>query len=198
MISLLWVLCFISSQDASSDSLDYGDVYLVESAERTSPRYFFSVNYAGDLSNSFLELDGLTAQAQFKIWKYLSTGAFGHYLWPRLSNAGRQLNALEDIDIHADFSRPEFGYFSLTELQLMIGKWNLFNSFPLQVDLLFGGGAGVLHKRETYHGPREATFSYLWAVEQRFQFFEQAGLNVALFGHTGGTFLQAGVHASFY
>ncbi|MDB5039051.1 MAG: hypothetical protein JWQ35_2579 [Bacteriovoracaceae bacterium] len=181
----------------SSDPFDYGNVYLAETRDRELPRFHLGVGYAFNISNSYLNLDSLTGTAQVRVWKYVSTGLFGQVTQSELSAAGSQLRQLEKVDLHAQIPTPRWGLFSLSYLQFMLGRWNVLNLMPLESELLFGGGAGVLNRGKDTNGPTENKFSYLWSVEHRFLFCERAGIFVSLFGVLHSTYLQSGIHIRF-
>jgi hypothetical protein len=199
---LLFGLIFVAGKiQAEEPNLDYGDIYFQETAEREFPRFHLSAGYGAGVSNSFLDMHSVVGTAQFRVWKYFSTGIFGQAIKSRYSDAGAALDNLSQVDILADVETPLWGVFSLSYLELMIGKWNVLNLFPLEVDLLVGGGAGSLRKQGSINGAAASSISYLWSVEQRLRFLStetsSAGLVLSLFGHRGGVFLQSGLSYSF-
>lgn len=178
----------------------YGDIYLAETAGYELPFFNLKAGYAADISNSFLDMHSFFIGAQMRVWKYLSAGLLGHLITSDYSTPGKQLRNLEEVDIDAQITRPKWGIFSHSSLQLMLGQWNVMNLFPLKVDLLIGGGVGFIAKELT-HGPKTYEASYLWTVEQELQFIRTeavaGGLFVSVFGHTGGVFIGTGLQFGF-
>lgn len=179
------------------DPLTYGDVYFEETRALELPRYYFSLGYARDLSSTFLDLDSVSGQAQFKIWRFFSTGIFAQWMHSRLTSSGKTLDELRDVDIEFNLSVPRWGVFSLSSMQLMLGKWNVLNLFPIQVDLIIGGGAGLLRREKRLDGRDVNQWSYLWNIEQRVGLSEHFGILVSFFGHRGAAFVQPAISASF-
>lgn len=193
----MFLTTVVSLLVAVSDAApEYGEVYIVENAERQTPRLHLSVNYASGVSNSFLYLNSITANAQFRLWKFLSTGVMGQVIKSELNDAGDQLDRLNQSGFIVNVPSPRWGIFSHSQLDLILGKWNVFNLLPLQVDLLVGGGVGVLQKRDDLNGASHSEISYLWSVEQRTQIYESVGLTFSAFGHLGGVYLGAGLFAN--
>ena len=177
--------------------MPYGEVYLEETSSRILPQIELSAGYAGNITNSFMHLHSMVGGAQYRVWKYISTGILGQYTFGTLSQSGEQIKKLEGIDIRTSMPHPEWGLFSQSQVQLMLGQWNVMNLMPLQVDLLLGGGIGMLRTRKDLNGAKKFEASHLWSVEQRLRFWEDAGILVSLFGHRGGVFLQTGLHVGF-
>ncbi|MBN8556015.1 MAG: hypothetical protein J0L93_11260 [Deltaproteobacteria bacterium] len=195
-------LLFLSLLSAPTEpQLDYGDVYFQETQSRQAPFLHLSLGYGAGLSNSFLHMDSVVGTAQMRVWKYLSTGILGQVIRSQYTDAGRALDSLSRVDILADVPTPLWGIFSLSYLQLMIGKWNVLNLFPLEVDLLLGGGAGTTRKQGSINSAARSYFSYLWSVEQRLRFLSSQnsslGLTISVFGHRDGVFLQPALSYSF-
>lgn len=185
-----------ASEESAERPITYGDIFFEETQDREAPRIHLNVGYAQDVTNSFLDLHSIVTEAQVRVWKYFSTGLMGHWMSPAFSAAGSQFRSLRPL-FYAEMATPQWGIFSLTQLNLMIGQWNILNWMPLRVDLVVGGGFGYTQIRPDYDSKSEGKFSYLWSVEQRFQFFENAGLFASIFGHRGGLFLGTGINASF-
>ncbi len=197
MFGLLFSTLLMIVAEPLPSGLDYGEVYLEETASLDTPRFYLSSGYAGNISNSFLRMRSFVGNAQLRVWKYLSTGVFGHWIDAVYSSAGKQIRDLNEVSIVANVPKPEWGLFSHSQLQFMLGQWNVMNLFPLRVDLLAGGGGGMIQERNSFDAPSKNKFSYLWSVEQRFQFFDRFGAQVALFGHYGGIFLGGGITFCF-
>ena len=195
-------LLFLSLLGATSEpQLNYGEVYFQETQSRQAPFLYLSAGYGAGLSNSFLHMDSLVGTAQMRLWKYFSTGVLGQVIRSEYTDSGAALADLNQVDILADIPTPLWGLFSLSYLQLMIGKWNVLNLFPLEVDLLIGGGVGTTRKQGSINSAAHSYFSYLWSVEQRLRFFSSQnsslGLAVSVFGHRDGVFLQPALSYSF-
>lgn len=189
----IFCLNFISVE---SQDPDYGQVYFEESSARKAPRFHLGLGYARSISNSFLDLDSVALETEFRIWKYFSTGIFGQIIHSDESSAGDQLHRLDVVDIHTQIPEPRWGLFSLSYLQLMVGEWNLLNIAPVRADLLLGGGGGFLQKRNDSNAPSYLQLSYLWSAEQRIRFSKNFGFFISILGHDGGTFLATGLHYS--
>lgn len=181
---------------APESNLQYGDAYLEDPQSRELPKFSASVGYGIDLNDSFSDLHSLVGSGQFRIWKYLSTGAFVQYAFPQLSSAGSQLKGLEP-GLKVEIPQIQWAAFSLTQLSFLLGSWNMMNLFPLRADFMIGGGAGLMNSKSDVNQDSKYSFSYLWTVEQRFRIYEKAGIFFSLFGNTGGTFISVGAHSSF-
>src|SRR5438094_286492 len=121
MRTWLWFLGFILSESVEANELkepEYGQAYLADYAARILPRVHFGVAYATDISNSFMNADCIAANAQVRIWKYISSGFFGEIAHTSLTSAGKQVRDLEKIDFHAQIPELRWGLFSLSSLQL--------------------------------------------------------------------------------
>lgn len=180
---------------ANETRLNYGEVFLEDSTGRELPRFSGSLGYGIDLNDSFSDLHSLVGQGQVRIWKYVSTGLLFQYAFPQLSSAGRRLKDLEPA-LRVRVPQMKWGFFSVTELQFLLGSWNIMNLFQLHADLMIGGGAGLLNSREDTTASGKNSASYIWIVEQRFRVFENAGLYFSVFGNTGGAFISAGIAAN--
>lgn len=185
LLSFLFIL-----YTPSEEPLTYGEVYFEETSSIELPQWYFSLGYARDLSSTFLDLNSVTTNAQFRIWKYLSTGIMAQWIHSELTGSGNTLAKLEDVDIQFDISIPRWGVYSLSSLQLMVGKWNVLNLFPIQVDLIIGGGAGILRRKKRLDSREINQWTYLWAVEQRVGFSKNWGLLLSFFGHRGAVFIH--------
>jgi len=190
-----------ASPEADSESIEalrYGEVFFLETQEMSLPRFSLSVGYAKDLNNSFLDLHGFAGSAQIRLWKYLSTGIFGQWIHSDLTGTGQELSRLQDqADILFDTMIPRWGVFSLTQLQFMVGKWNVLNILPIQVDLLVGAGAGIVERESRLSAVSELRGSYLWSVEQRVYLFDHVGVHVSFFGHRDAVFIHPGMVVRF-
>jgi hypothetical protein len=187
----------VSAETPTSD-LDYGDVYFEESKGRELPLVYFGLGYATGVSNSFLDLHSVMGNAQIRVWKYISTGILGQVIRADYSEAGDQINRLNQSGFVVHYPTPRWGVFSHSQMDLMLGKWNVLNLTAIQVDLLIGGGAGLLQKQNEFEGPSHGEATYLWSIEQRIQFNERFGLSVSGFGHGGGIYFQAGLFSNFF
>lgn len=193
MISFLLISALLGAPETLPPEYE---LYVEETSPRILPLLTTSVGYAIDLNDSFSDLHSIVGEAQIRVWKYLSTGIFYQHIFPQLSSAGSRLKALEPT-LKVSVGQPLWGVFSLTQLQLILGQWNVMNLFPLQADFMIGGGLGMLNRRSDISADAKNSLSYLWSVEQRFRIFNHAGIFVSLFGHTGSSFLSVGANASF-
>lgn len=199
MISAVFALGLtLAVQDDLPADLDYGDVFFEESQIRELSLLNLGVGYAAGVSNSFLNLHSIMMNGQVRVWKYLSTGLMGQFVQARLSEAGDEVARLNDAGFIVHYPTPRWGVFSHSQMDFMLGKWNILNLTAIQVDFLIGGGLGLVRKAEDYDGPAKNKLSYLWSIEQRIAFHERAGLSLSGFGHVGGIFLQAGIFANLF
>jgi len=180
----------------AAEEPSYGEIFVEDTTSRELPLVSTSVSYALDLNDSFSDLHSLVVEGQMRVWKYLSSGIMYQYVFPQLSSAGSRLKALEPT-LSVSVGQLQWAVFSLTQLQFILGEWNVMNVFPLQAELLIGGGTGLTHKRPDTDEDGKNSFSYLWSIEQRFRIIQNAGISASLFGNTGGTFLSVGAHARF-
>jgi hypothetical protein len=181
-----------------SEEITYGEVYLQETGALKLPRFSFSVGYAKDLNHNYLNLNSISLNAQYRLWKYWSAGVFGQWMHSSLTENGKELRNLRDTaDLIFDTSRPNYGIFALTELQFMIGKWNILNSLAIQVEVLLGLGGGLLNRDKGLELDDENIASYLWIVEQRVRFYENFGVYVSFFAHRDAAFVSPGLSLSF-
>lgn len=187
LTSLVLSLCLVGQE--------YENIYEETEGRRSLPPVSFSSGYAYGLTNTSSNLHSITANAQARVWKYISTGIFYHHIFPSVNESGKRLEAALEPVIQVSIPQPLLGVYSLTELQMILGRWNIFNTFDLDVELLTGGGLGMTRTRADTHLEGKNKFSYLWMVEQRSSFSQHLGVQVSLFGHTGGTFLGAGLYA---
>ncbi len=187
----------VSTAFTAEDEIQYGEVYILDSSGLKQPNLNFSVSYGINITNSFLELDSLIGAAQLRVWRYISTGVLSFANFSELSSAGKELRKLEDIDVHIKIPTPRWGLFSYSTLELMLGKWNVFNFLPLESELVLGGGAGVLNRGKDNNGKTEQLFSYLWSAEHRFIIHKNFGLSFALLGHIDTSYLAVGTHFRF-
>lgn len=180
------------------EELEYGEIFFEEREAYELSRFNLSLGYSFNLNNAFFDIQGLSAGVQARVWRFISTGVFGQLLFNRYSSAGKQLSRLSEVDIRFNSRVPRWGVFSLTNLHLMIGKWNFMNLGTVEVNLLGGGGFGVVNKEEKLGGRKTHEISYLWSAEQRIEFQKiSGGLNLSFFAHTGGTYIQPGVFFQF-
>lgn len=193
--SLIFLLAVTTPSDDIKE-LEYGKI-LVEEEKTELPRLSLDANYALDVSNSFLEQHSATVNAQARIWRYISSGIFFHYIDASLSDAGSSFRNLEEDEFNSEIVTPHWGVFSHTQVLFFLGKWNFFNWFYLQVDLLGGGGIGYYKEKADLRRSSSGKFGYLWSVQQRMHFHENFGLNVGLLGHNGGTYFQSGLSLSW-
>jgi len=176
--------------------VDYGEIYVQDESLRTLPRIALHTGYAFDLDDSFNELHSLTLQAQVGVWKYISTGVLYQHVFAQLSDAGKELEALEP-SLDVSIPQQTWGLFSLTQFQLINGEWNIMNSFPLRAELLIGGGLGMLRERKDIRGSEQNMISYLWSAEQRFSFYDHYGVFLHFFGQRSAHFLATGLSLKF-
>lgn len=196
MISLGFALLLIAADDPAE--LDYGEVFFEETRGRELPKFNLGVAYAAGVSNSFLDLHSVVANGQVRVWRYISTGVLGHFVHSTYSEAGQEVNTLNNSGYIVRYPTPRWGVFSHSQIDLMLGRWNILNLTTIQVDLLVGGGVGLLQKRNDLNGPSHSEVSYLWSAEQRFQVHDLAGFSLGGFGHAGGVFLEAGLFANLF
>lgn len=197
----IFVLSLVA-QDAppppAVDDLDYGEVFLETKDAYKLPLVSLNLGYSNDLNNTFLDLQGISGGAQVRVWKYISTGVFGQYVFNELSQTGKELQSLSQVEILFNTKVPRWGVYSLSYLHLMLGKWNVLNLGSIQVDFLVGGGAGVLNRKKSLNGGAENIFSHIWSIEQRVAFPKfSSGAFVSFYGTAGGTYIQPGLFASF-
>lgn len=195
MIFSLLVIAMITSETPPATPA-YGEIYVEETSPRELPLISASTGYALDLNDSFSDLHSIVGEVQVRLWKYLSTGVMYQHVFPQLSSAGSRLKALEPT-LSVSVGQLKWGAFSVTQLQFILGEWNIMNLFPLKADFMIGGGAGLVNKRPDTDESGKNSFSYLWLVEQRFRIYRHAGVYVSIFGNTGGSFLSVGANASF-
>lgn len=188
MISIL--LC---SLIASTPTLEYSEIYEEVPESRTSPRLSLSSSYAYGFTDQYSDLHSIAFNGQIRLWKYLSTGVFYQHLFPQVSEAGERLETNLEPLLDVKIPQSLWGAFSLTQIQFIVGRWNLLNLTELDVELLVGGGLGVLNQRADRHLEGKNSVSYLWHVEQRSSFSEHLGISLSIFGHKGGSFLAAGM-----
>jgi len=193
----LFLVAVILNAESPEPPITYGEVYFEETRERQAPFFILKSGYAQAFNNSYLDLHSLVVDAEIRVWKYLSTGVMAQFIHAEFSDAGQELRALSSAGLISQIETPRWGIFSNSSLNFMIGQWNVLNLMPLRVDLILGGGFGVMQKRDDYDGASHSILSYLWSVEQRFLLFESAGVYTHVFGNRGGSFLGAGLHANF-
>jgi hypothetical protein len=194
VFSAIFILCGLLHTPLLAQ--DYGEIYLEDTSRRDLSNYTFHVGYSLDLSDSFSDMHSLTLKGQRKIWRYISTGLLYQKSFPRVSQAGKQLEALEPT---VNVTIPQFlwGLYSLTEVQLIVGEWNMFNTFDLGVELMVGAGGGLSHDRPDTQRSGSYSASYLWSIEQRTRILKNAGLFVSVIGHRGGVFGGSGLVVNF-
>lgn len=197
LFSVSLLLLALSPQHAFSQEFHYGNAYIENESERILPNYYFDGSYSTDLSKSFLDLHGFNINAQKRIWKYVGAGVFFHYLFPRLSNSGKAIKSLTEVDIASEIATPRWGIFLLPQAQVFSGRWNLMNLVYLQVEFLLGAGFGLYYQSPDYYSKRKAYPSWLWTAEQRFQLHKNLGLVVGFFGHRGGSYVRSGFSYRF-
>jgi len=196
MISSLLLLLTIGSHSASD--ISYGEVYLEETGAYQSPLFSTSIGYAFDLNNTFLNLDSISGTAQLRLWRYLTTGIMGQWIKSSYTKSGDSLRRLSDTaDLVFDLKLPRWGVFSLSQLHLMIGKWNIMNLTSLEICLIMGAGAGFINFQKRLNSEESYEVSYLWSAEQRISFNENFGFSVSFFGHREALFFQPSLFASF-
>ncbi len=192
-ITTLATLFLISLEEPVS----YGDLYFEDTKDREAPLVHFKVGYSQDISNSFLDLHSIVADAQVRVWRYFSTGALFQWTHSQYSQSGRAFRDLSAVGLVVKVPTQQWALFSHTTVDFMIGQWNVLNMFPLRVDLIVGGGAGAIRSLDDVNGASSWKISYLWSAEQRMMFYKNAGLYVQILGHRAGTHLGAGLHANF-
>ena|GEM_PF-6331030 len=196
MTGFLFALMIVSQPPAHEPT--YGQVYFKESQSYVLPRFSLDLGYAKDVNNTFLDLHSFAGNFQFRVWKYFSTGVMGQWIHSNLTHSGKQLRDLsKTADILFDTSVPNWGIFSLSDFHLILGKWNVLNLLAVQVDLIVGGGAGILNKKMRLESKDSFQISYLWSVEQRVQLVKHYGIYVSFFGHRDAVFVHPGIFASF-
>ncbi|PIR23787.1 MAG: hypothetical protein COV44_01160 [Deltaproteobacteria bacterium CG11_big_fil_rev_8_21_14_0_20_45_16] len=196
MIFSLMILFTIGS-DSSSD-ISYGEVYLEETGAYQAPLVSTSLGYAFDLNNTFLNLNSVVGSAQFRLWRYLTTGVMGQWIKSSYTKSGDSLRRLSDTaDLVFDLKLPRWGMFSLSQLHLMIGKWNIMNLTSLEISLIMGAGAGFINYQKRLNSNESYEISYLWSAEQRIRFNQNFGFSVSFFGHREAVFFQPSLFASF-
>lgn len=182
----------LTAQDSSD--IDYGEVFFEDSQNFQQAPLTVELGYALDLNQTYLDYHSLAGQFQFRIWDSLSTGILGFKVFPQYTGAGNQLRSLrETADLIFETNSIQWGLFSHSQLQFMVGQWNVLNLFPLQLNLLLGGGAGVLRKKNEFSGVKSSRFSYLWSVEQRAVLFRNLGIFISFFGVDRAVFVHPGV-----
>ncbi len=198
-MKILSLVLWHSLVAAESPSVDYGEVFVEESAPRELPKVAIDANASLDLDDSFSDLKSYTINAQMRVWKYVGTGILFQHYFPSLSNAGRELQNLETSGVfELKIPQPEWGIFWHTQIQLLAGDWNFLNLFPMQADFLVGGGVGSLRQRTDVAGGRsKSEMAYLWSVGQRLRFYKRFGLNASIFGHSAGTYGALGFVTTF-
>lgn len=187
---------YLASLVMSLDPLSYGELYRVEMNRRDLPTVLFQTGYGIDLTDSFSDLHCVEAAAQVKIWKYLGVQGTYQHFFPRLSSSGRQLRATEPL-LDIDIPQPLWGAFLEPKIQILVGDWNFFNAFPIEVDLLLGGGVGIIRERSDVDQKGQFKVSGLWSVEQRFRLSSHQGFYLRFFGHRSGTFVGSGINLAF-
>lgn len=196
-IALLIALQLAPISSSTLEDVQYGEVYFEDSSALQLPDFSLGLGYAKDLNSTFLDLHSVAGNAQFRVWKYISTGILGVWSSKSLTQAGKQLQGLkETADLEFDTVVPQWGVFSLTNVQLLVGKWNILNLFPLQVDLVLGAGAGLLQRKKRLADEGKIAASYVWSVEQRIRILENISFYVAFFSHRDTVFIHPGFMAS--
>lgn len=192
----LWIL--ISQVDVSQpESMTYGDIFFEETRDSSLPDYFLNLGYASDTSGAFLDLPSINSNIQIGLHQFVSTGLLSQLVFARLTESAQSLSKLRDIDINFDVSKPKWSIFSLTQVQIFLGQWNLWNLASFQVEMLVGGGFGFIKRKEHFSAKSQNQWSHLWHLEQRLRISDHWGLQIALFGHRGAMFLQSGATLSF-
>lgn len=180
----------------SVEPLSYGEVYRVDTNRRDLPLFLLQTGYAIDLTDSFNDLHTVEASAQIKLWRYLGLAVLYQHFFSKLSSSGRSLRDTEPV-LDIQIPQPLWSLFAEPKIQILVGDWNFFNAFPIEVDLLLGGGAGIIRERNDIDQEGKFKISGFWSVEQRLRLFSHSGLYLRFLGHRSGTFVGGGFNFSF-
>ncbi len=191
MIGLL-ILSLVSSLEP----LSYGEVYRVDTHRRDLPVFLIQTGYAIDLTDSFNDIHVVEGSAQVRLWKYLGLDLLYQRFFPKLSASGRSLRTTEPV-LDIQIPQPLWSLFAQPKIQILVGDWNFFNAFPIEVDLLLGGGVGIIKERNDIDQEGKFKVSGLWSVEQRLRLFPHSGLYLRFVGHRSGSFVGGGLSLSF-
>jgi hypothetical protein len=193
---LAWILS-LQLLGQPSDSFDYGEVYYAETQDRLAPKLHLGIGYAFNISNSFLDLNGVVGNLQTRVWKYFSAGLVGLINTSELSSAGDEIRRLETVDIRVKIPVPRWGIFAASSGQIMLGRWNLMNLFPLESEIVLEGGLGFINRGQDTNGPQEYQASYLWSMEHRVHVSRAIGIFISVLGHRDTAYLQSGLSYRF-
>jgi hypothetical protein len=181
----------------AKEPLLYGDLFFEETDDRALPPVFFSLGYAQSAGGAFVSIPSIMGQFQKRWHPFFSSGVLAQWMAPQLTASARNMLKLQDVDIHFDVSKPQWAIFSLSQLQVFVGQWNLWNWSSLKVELLAGGGFGIINRKEHRSEKSYQQWSYLWSLEQRFRLHGSWGIQAAILGHRGAVFFQPALSYSF-
>lgn len=180
----------------SVQPLSYGELYRVDMNRRDLPLVSLQAGYGIDLTDSFSDLHSVEASAQIRLWKYIGAGILYQHFFPKLSSSGQGLKDTEPL-LEIDIPQPLWSVFLEPKLQVLVGDWNFFNIIPIEVDLLLGGGVGIMNERNDIDQDGKFKISWLWTLEQRFRLFSNQGLYLRFLGSRSGAFIGSGLTISF-
>lgn len=151
-MALLVASSFASAGDESTVSTeDYGEIFVLEQRTQDLSQFRASVEYAHELSNPYLNIDGVALGLQKSLSRFFWLGLQGTLYrseQTKLINAVSGELRKSEADLQAD--PPEYSVHGVLDVIPLAGNLGFFGNHPLEfeLDLLLGMGA-VAYRSDT-------------------------------------------------
>ena len=148
------------------NSIDYGQVYVVEQSTRPVPPWRFGVNYGYEFGNSYLDVFTTTLVIERALRRYTWIGIQANLFSSSPSPLMKALT--RELSFTTQLQAPIYSIYSIFTWMPFHGHMSFLGTRPLEAELSIRVGTGYLSYPTSYR-----RFGVLWALRPSVHFSQK-------------------------